>query len=126
MSTLWCRPVSLVFELPLPENLGNSRLHWRRKHAAKKAYWALLDTLVMAKELPRPPRVPYLKCEAEIQMRTWRRMDLDNAHSRVKWLNDFLQSRGYIADDKHLTYQLDLRTATRADLGVTIVLRELA
>lgn len=118
--------MSLLFEFPLPENLGNHRMHWRAKNARKKEYYAALDALVTLKHNPRPPTTPWEKAEAEIQMRTLRRMDQDNAHSRLKWVRDWLETRGYIVNDRDLTYQLNAVTAKRVDLGITVVLREAA
>lgn len=116
---------SLVFELPLPEALGNHRMHWAVKNKRKLAYYAQLDALVTLQVNPKPV-VRWAKATADIQMRTWRRMDRDGAHSRVKWILDWLETRGYIENDRELDYQLDPRTASRADLGVTLVLREAA
>jgi hypothetical protein len=79
----------------------------------------------MAKENPKPIS-RWAKAEAEIQMRTWRQMDQDNASARLKWVLDWLESRGYVANDKDVRYTLDCRTAQRADLGITLVLREAA
>ena len=116
----------LTFELPLPENLGNARLHWRTKNSRKKDYYALLDGLVTAKRNPKPPGMPWRKAEASIQMRTLRRMDQDNAHARLKWPRDWLETRGYIVNDRDLRYELDATTAPRNLLGITLVLREAA
>src|SRR3954471_20842159 len=92
------------FEFPLPLNLANSRMHWRMKHRKKLAYWELLDALVMAKKIPKAPATPIVKPEAHITMRTWRRCDTDGAHSRLKWTFDFLETRGYIVNDRDLIY----------------------
>jgi hypothetical protein len=34
----------LVFVLPLPINIGNSRTHWAAKLKAKKDYWKVCDS----------------------------------------------------------------------------------
>jgi hypothetical protein len=98
----------LVFELPLPDNVANGRMHWRAKAKRKAAYYDQLDALEM------------------IEMRTVRRMDHDNAHARLKWVLDWLQTRGYMANDRDLRYQLDNKTAPRKEAGITLVLREAA
>ena len=116
----------LLFEFPLPENLGNNRMHWRTKNAKKKEYYAMLDGLVSLRHTPLPPKKPWHKAEAEIQMRTLRRMDQDNAHSRLKWIRDWIETRGYVVNDRDLAYVLDARVAERKHLGVTVVLREVA
>jgi hypothetical protein len=117
----------LVFEFPLPENLGNARLHWAAKNRRKLDYYDLLDTLVTVKQNPRPPSQPWLKAVATMQMRTWRAMDEGNARSRTKWIDDWLETRGYIQNDRYLTYdKLEPVTAGKADLGITLILREAA
>lgn len=118
-------PQTLAFEFPLPENLGNHRLHWAVKNKRKLAYFERLDLLVMAKENPKPI-ARWGKAEAEIQMRTWRQMDQDGAHARLKWCLDWLQTRGYVENDKHLAYTLVTATAPRKLVGITLVLREAA
>jgi hypothetical protein len=55
-----------------------------------------------------------------------RRMDHDNAHARLKWVLDWLQTRGYMANDRDLRYQLENKTAPRKEAGITLVLREAA
>jgi hypothetical protein len=116
----------LVFELPLPDNVANGRMHWRAKATRKAAYYAILDTHAFAKWLPKPPAVPLVKPVAEITMRTARAMDHDNAHARLKWVLDWLQTRGYIVNDRDLRYQLENKTAPRKEVGITLVLREAA
>jgi hypothetical protein len=91
--------VTLRFEFPLPANLGNSRLHWRAKHRAKKAYWATLDALVMAKRLPKPPTSPLPKARVTYHWRVYNRLDRDNLAFRAKWVNDWLTTRGYVLAD---------------------------
>ena len=116
----------LVFEIPLPENSPNRKSHWAVKRKTRLAYWDLLDALVMAKQLPKPPVKPWSKATATVEMRTWRKMDQDNANGRLKDLNDWLQTRGYLVNDRDFDYQLCVKTAGRADLGITMVLREIA
>ena len=117
-------PTDLVFELPLPDNLGNGRMHWRVKSKRKTAYYEALDTLALVEILPPRPARMFLHPVAEIEMRTVRRMDHDNAHARLKWVLDWLQTRGYIANDRHLGYRLNATTAPRKDLGITLTLSE--
>jgi hypothetical protein len=114
----------LVFELPLPDNVANGRMHWRAKASRKKAYYALLDIFQGAKGMiPEPPAMPLTKPVAEITMRTARAMDHDNAHARLKWVLDWLQTRGYIVNDRDLRYQLENTTAPRKEVGITLILR---
>jgi hypothetical protein len=120
------RSTDLVFELPLPDNVANGRMHWRAKAKRKAWYWLSLDSLMFSADLPKPPKVPIRMPVAEIEMRTVRRMDHDNAHARLKWVLDWLQTRGYMANDRDLRYQLDNKTAPRKEAGITLVLREAA
>ena len=116
----------LVFELPLPDNVANERMHWRVKAERKEAYYSALDMLMFGELLPGPPLIPLVKPEAEIQMRTVRQMDHDNAHARLKWVLDWLQTRGYIVNDRDLRYQLDNKTAPKKQVGITLILRDAA
>jgi hypothetical protein len=116
----------IVFEFPLPDNLANGRTHWRVKAKRKTEYMSALDMLMFGEMLPGPPLVSLVKPVAEIEMRTVRAMDHDNAHARLKWVLDWLQTRGYIVNDRDLRYQLDNKTSPRKEVGITLVLREAA
>ena len=117
---------TFVFELPLPTNSPNRKAHWAKKRKARLAYWELLDTMVQAKKIPKAPKVALTKATGIVEMRTWRQMDKDNANGRLKDLNDWLQTRGYLVNDRDFDYTLTYRTAPRAELGITLVLREAA
>ena len=112
----------MKFDLPLPANLGNARMHWAAKNRAKKYYWAALDYMVNLGQLPKPPRTPYRQAHAWIQLRTWRLMDRDNGHARIKWVLDWLQTRGYVMNDKWVTYDLDVIASPRKEVGITMTL----
>jgi hypothetical protein len=113
----------LIFELPLPENVGgNARTHWAVKHRHRKAYWAQLDTLVLLKRLPHPPRTPWPAAVAHAEVRTYRKMDDDNAASRCKDLGDWLQTRGYIANDRDLRLTVTPVASPAAAVGITLTL----
>jgi hypothetical protein len=120
------RITDLVFELPLPDNVANGRMHWRAKFNRKMEYYESLDLLISMRLVPRRPKRSITKPVAEIEMRTVRAMDHDNAHARLKWVLDWLQTRGYIVNDRDLRYQLDNKTAPRKEVGITLVLREAA
>lgn len=116
-------PTALRFELPLPQQRGNSREHWAAKYKLRKAYWEKCDNSVTLKQNPQAPRLgPWLKASAEIEMRTLQVMDQDNAEARLKDLLDWLQSRGYIVNDKDLVYTLTQKTSLRAECGITMTL----
>jgi len=90
--------VKLTF--PLPVNLANSRLHHFVKHSKRKAYWRLLDGLLTLGRLPEPPHRPWVRVEATVTYYVWNRMDQGNAMNRLKWIEDWLTSRGYLVDDR--------------------------
>ena len=119
---------ALTFDLPLPPNRANKPgAHWSVRHGRRKKYWAVLDLLVTAKQNPRCiPGMPWAKAEAEVQVRTWRKADIDNCHARCKDVFDWLESRGYIVNDRELRYQLVAVTAPQKLLGITLTLREAA
>lgn len=117
---------ALVFELPLPVNTNSKGSHWAGRHYRRKAYWEQLDNLVTLKQNPGAPRAPWTRAEATVEMRTYRTADTDNCHARLKNVLDWLQTRGYIVNDRDLRYTLTTRTAPRDDLGITLTLREVA
>jgi Holliday junction resolvase RusA-like endonuclease len=119
--------VTLRFDLPLPKNLGNARLHWRAKHRAKKAYWAELDALVLTRRLPKPPSAPLPKATVTVHFRTYNRMDRDNLVFRFKWVGDWLTTRGYIVDDDTLDWAgMPTQEINRTEQGVDVLLEEAA
>ena len=106
---------SLTLSLPMPLNIGNARLHWRVKQNAKKAYYDTLDTMQAAKLLPAPPKSPLPSARIASVMTLGNKMDHDNAMARHKWPLDWLQTRGYIANDKHLEWEgLPTQRVTRS------------
>jgi hypothetical protein len=104
---------TLTFVVPLPENLGNARLHHMVKHRRKVGYWDTLDMLVpltgrIGMSLPDPrrlyvPPAPVTPWPAGVVRVTYhiatKPMDADNAVSRFKWIGDWLTTRGYVSDD---------------------------
>jgi hypothetical protein len=89
----------LVFVLPLPINIGNSRTHWAAKFKAKKDYWTLCDLMLMAKRLPARPAQPYPRARMTAAIHHTQPTDADNREARLKWALDWLKTRGYIVDD---------------------------
>jgi hypothetical protein len=89
----------LVFVLPLPVNIGNSRTHWAAKFKAKKDYWTLCDLMLMAKRLPARPAKPYPRAQLTAAIHHTHDTDADNREARLKWALDWLKTRGYIVDD---------------------------
>jgi hypothetical protein len=89
----------LVFVLPLPVNIGNSRTHWAAKNKAKKDYWAICDFMLMAKRLPPRPARPFPRAQLAAAIHHTHDTDADNREARLKWAIDWLHTRGYIVDD---------------------------
>jgi hypothetical protein len=116
----------LVFELPLPDDVANTYQHYMAKHRKRSAYFALLDTKVMVRWLPKAPREPFAKAHAQVEVRTFRIMDRDNAVARLKNACDWLKTRRYIVDDAPAYLMLDVTpmAAPRSNCGVTITLTE--
>lgn len=112
----------LVFEFPLPANIANSRMHWAVKLKAKKAYWATLDALVMARKNPKPPQDAWQEASAGVVMRTFREMDADNATARLKWCLDWLETRGYVQNDRDVAVQVETEVAPLKLCGITLAL----
>jgi hypothetical protein len=94
----------LTLELPMPLNIANARMHWRVKANARRAYYSTLDTMLAAKLLPPPPQSPIAHPRIASVMTLGNKMDHDNAMARHKWPCDWLQRRGYIANDKDLEW----------------------
>jgi hypothetical protein len=113
----------LVFELPLPPQKGNARGNWRASHFSRKAYWQQCDNTVTLRRNPRAPATPWEVATAVVEMRTFNPMDQDNAEARLKDALDWLQSRGYVVNDRHLTYSLTQRV-DRKNRGLTLTLEE--
>jgi hypothetical protein len=114
----------LVFELPLPPANVNARGGWKGSHFRRKRYWQQCDNTVTLKKNPLPPYPrPWLRAQAVIELRTFNPMDQDNAEARLKDALDWLQSRGYVVNDRHLTYSLTQRV-DRKNRGLTLTLEE--
>ena len=86
--------------LDVPENVANaSRRHWSVLHRAKKAYYAAQDGRALVGLIPPPPSPPMASVRVLAHFRLWNEMDDDNLKARMKWPQDYLKTRGYIAND---------------------------
>ena len=98
----------LTFTLPLPDRSfsPNGRSHWAVKHKKKNALWAMADLLVKGKINPKPPKTPWAKSEISARLVVGALHDEGNCLNRLKPLEDWLTTRGYIVDDspKHLKW----------------------
>ena len=71
------------------------------KHREKKAYWKRCDNLMYFPDFPLAPEDGPM--EGVTISATWyvrNLMDEDNAVARLKWVLDWLKTRGYIVDDR--------------------------
>lgn len=91
---------ALSFVLPLPPNRGNARGSWRKTHFGMKAYWSLLDDYQACGLIPAPPKCPLAVASVTARLFLFNAMDTDGLMSRMKWVQDYLVKRGYIASDK--------------------------
>ena len=115
----------LTFVLPLPPNLANARLHWRKKHRERKAYMAQLDALWLARQLPAVPLPTPQSVTLESHLYVWSFLDDDNALARIKYAADWLVRAGYLVDDKrpHCRFTIPEQTVDRKAQRLEITLR---
>lgn len=97
----------MTFVFPLPPNLANARMHWRVKDRERKSYYAKLDVMQMWKDFPAPPRTPLNRASIRATLFCWNKGDTGNVMNRMKWIEDWLVTRGYLVDDseKHLKWE---------------------
>lgn len=115
----------ITLDLPMPPNNANgAHGHWASRHAGKKRYWAVLDMRQGNGLLPPPPRKPFAKSRIRSTMYLGAAMDDSNAMRRHKWVEDWLKTRGYIADDrkKCLTWEGFPEQIVRRDGNYRIVI----
>jgi len=87
------------FELPLPTNLGNARLHHMQKVRLKNKWYGQADERVTNGLAPHRPPKPLEHAIVRIHFCIHNPMDRDNLGARCKWVLDWLVTRGYIMDD---------------------------
>lgn len=90
----------MVFCVPLPPNVANSRMHWRTRQRERRAYEGWLDALLLTRQLPPVPRIPWARATVRVAMVVGAAMDEDNAVARCKWPLDWIVKAGYLADDR--------------------------
>lgn len=92
------------FTLPMPPQRANARGGWRVHHRLKGAYWKRLDAIQLCAhdgwEAPPPPREPATRATARATMYLHNPMDPFNCGARLKWVEDWLVTRGYLLDDR--------------------------
>lgn len=110
--------------LPLPDNLANSRMHWRKKGSTKELYFLQCT----AADNPKRPRTPPAKVRITATVYTWNPMDADNLMARMKWPLDWMKKRGWITDDgpKHLEWAgIPAQAIDRKNMRIEITLEAL-
>lgn len=120
---------TLVFELPLPPNIANARMHWAVKNKKRQRYFEDCDVALYEKmgRLYFGIR-GWQKAQVTVTLRLSRTMDTDNLMARCKWPMDYLVDRGYILDDSpaHLEWSgLPTQLIDRKRQGITIALERL-
>ena len=91
----------LHITVPMPANISNgSHSSWQGRHGQKLAYWKQLDERQNVGLIPPPPPRPFTKATLRSTMHLGAAMDDSNAMRRHKWVEDWLTTRGYIADDR--------------------------
>lgn len=116
-----------TFNFPMPPNLGNARMHWAVKHKKKTAFWQMADLLVAGGVFPKPPKKPWGKAKITASCVVGAINDTDNLMARMKWIGDFLTTRGYIVDDKpkHLEWSgMPTQRVSRKNLPEVLVTLE--
>jgi hypothetical protein len=118
----------LRFTFPLPPNIANARMHWRVKLRAKKDFFANADTMQMFGDFPPPPKQRISKARIRAKVYAWNKGDTGNVMNRMKWIEDWLVTRGYLEDDseKHLQWegfpeQLISRKVKQVEITITPV-----
>ena len=108
----------------MPPNIANGRMHWRKKWKVQRDYYALLDTMQAAGQIPAPPDHPIRRPVLTSLMLCGARHDHDNAVARHKWCLDWLATRGYIVNDKHLDWhsfpEQDVKRRERYEIHLTL------
>jgi hypothetical protein len=114
----------LTLTLPLPPNLANSRMHWRKKNRERRDYLAICDEYQLLGLVPPPPRSPLDGVTLASVLHCWAIHDDDNALSRGKWAYDWLKTRGYIVDDKrpHCRFTIPEQVIDRKDQRLVLTL----
>ena len=115
---------ALTLELPLPQNLANARMHWRKKNRERSAYMDRCSTRLFLRMLPVPPSAPLSPVTISATLYLWALMDDDNALARIKWAADWCRSRGYIVDDKrpHARFTIPEQVIDRANQRLVLTL----
>lgn len=97
-----------VFRFPLPPSRSQDSRGWRGKHFGKKAYHAQLDEMQGLRFVgdgclvPAPPAEAWSAADYTAELFVHNRYDDDGAVAQAKWALDWLQSRGYVGNDRDM------------------------
>jgi hypothetical protein len=98
---------ALLFVVPMPPPLSNASgasRGWKSVHFKKVGYQKALDTLQNVGKVPPPPAQPFARAAVSSVMYLGNTMDTDNSMIRHKWILDWLETRGYVGNDRHLRW----------------------
>lgn len=122
-----CR--TLCVTLPMPPSKGNMRGHTRQMNRVKLRYWAQLEERrKLLKQLPDPPDPPLTRVIGEAVYYVHNRLDYTNAATNMKWPEDYLVEKKYLAGDSpdHLqwaAYPTQI-VDRQGEARMTLILRE--
>ena len=89
-----------MFDLPLPPNMANMRMHHMKRHREKLAYWQLCTVWAQNQGIRPPKKPPEGKSTLYFTLYVGGVMDKGNAYNRIKWSEDWLVKQGYLVDDR--------------------------
>lgn len=111
--------------MPLPPNVANARWHWAQRVRAKTRYYRACDERQNVGLIPAPPRFPFEHVTLSAAFYVHNFMDADNAFARLKFVQDWLVTRGYLVDDSpaHLTLEPITQEVDRKNKRLELLLR---
>lgn len=115
---------ALTLTLPMPPNMANGRVHWRKKWRGQIEYANQCDACVVYGRQPGPPPRPFDGVTLSATLYCWALHDDDNALARIKWAADYLKTRGYIVDDKrpHCRFTIPEQVIDRKDQRLVLTI----
>lgn len=121
----------------MPPNLANNKIHWRTRKKWQDQYKGTLDYMLLRANAKKPPvgeyvvppslEAPFDHATVTVHLVLFNPMDDDNAMARMKFLMDWLVTRGYLVDDsrKHMAWSgiptQEIRRDIPAYVELTIV-----
>lgn len=120
----------LHITVPMPPSFANASgrsRHWRTVAREKRRYLNLLDGLWLSKQIPEAPAVPLGKVQITATMYVGGQHDQDNLVSRCKWPIDWIATRGFVKNDRHVEWHSFPRQVVKRgqEYRIEFVLREI-